>query len=274
MEKNQQVLVNDGFFQDMYLCFCAKNELEAGQVLRTSVRFHYTIYYTLSGCGSICRGKSEVSLLGNHGLLIPPNTPVRCQAAKKEGWTCLQIGFSGQRVEHFFAAMQRNLREEPFLCTQGKKLEELANQILSLPKGTLEQLLFRQFLLYSFFSVLMQEEAIGRGFGEKEEQNPYVAEALRYICDHFADPMLVGTIDSRLGISRNYFFHLFKQSMGCSPSDYIIRFRLERATELLKQTEYPVDAIAVSCGYQEPAVFSRVFKKRYGKSPSQYRREV
>ena len=160
------------------------------------------------------------------------------------------------------------------MCTQNQKLEALANQILALPKGTLEQVLYREFLLYSFFSVLMQEDVFGQNFGGRKEKNPYVAEALCYISDHFAEPMLVGKAASHLGISRNYFFLLFKQSIGCSPLDYIIRFRLERAAELLKQTEYSVDVIAASCGYQEPAVFSRAFKKKYGKSPSQYRKEV
>lgn len=274
MEKNQQVLVNDGFFHDIYLCLCAKHELKAGQMLGTSVRSHYMLYYTLSGRGSVCHGKTAYPLTVNKGLFVLPNTPVNGQAAEGEGWNCLQIGFSGQKVERFFAAMKGDFLEKPFMCTQNQKLEALANQILALPKGTLEQVLYREFLLYSFFSVLMQEDVFGQNFGGRKEKNPYVAEALCYISDHFAEPMLVGKAASHLGISRNYFFLLFKQSMGCSPLDYIIRFRLERAAELLKQTEYSVDVIAASCGYQEPAVFSRAFKKKYGKSPSQYRKEV
>lgn len=274
MEKMHQVLVNDGFFKDIYLCLCAKNELKAGKVLGPSVRFHYMLYYTLSGQGSVCRGKTRYLLSVNEGLFVLPNTPVTCQAAQEENWNCLQIGFSGCMVEKFFSAMKGDFLEKPFICAQNQKLEALANQMLALPKGTLEQLLFRQYLLYSFFSILMQEKSAGQGFEGKEEKNFYVAEALRYISDHFAEPMLVGKVASHLGISRNYFFLLFKQSMGCAPLDYMISFRLKRAAELLRQTEYPIDAIALSCGYQEPAVFSRAFKKRYGKTPSCYRKEA
>lgn len=273
MEKTQQVLVNDGFFQDLYLCLCARNESKPGQCTGPVVRFHYMVHYTLSGKGKIYQGKSVYSLSANQGLFILPNISVSYQADEEEPWRYLTIGFSGQRAGRFLSEMKLDMLKTPFLCTQSGRLEALAQKMLTSPKGTLEQLLFRQFLLYSFFSVLVEDGELSRNTINPTEKNPYVAKALEYISVHYADPMLVGTVASRLGISRNYFFSIFKQAVGCSPLAYIIDFRLARACELLKQTEYSIDEIAASCGYPEPTVFSRAFKKKYGESPLQYRKK-
>lgn len=271
MEKNRQVLVNDGFFEDLYLCLCSRTELRPEQCTGPAVRFHYTILYSCSGNGMVCMGKEKVPLSANEGVVIPPNITISLQAGPQKAWDCIQVGFSGQRADEVLAAMKLK-PEQPFACMQAKQLEALTDKMLASPKGTMEQVLFRQFLLCSVFAVLAREESAGKNTESDEKKNFYVAEAVRYIAGHYAEPMLVGTISARLGISRNYFFLLFKQSMGCSPSAYIINFRLERAGELLRQTEYSVDYIALSCGYQDPAVFSRAFKKKYGRTPSQYRK--
>lgn len=272
VEKNRQVLVNDGFFEDFYLCLCSRTELCPGQCTGPAVRFHYTMFYSCSGNGTVCMGKSKVPLSADEGVFIPPNRTISLQAGPQKAWDCIQVGFSGQKADECLAAMKLEILEQPFTCTQAEKLEALTDKMLASPRGTMEQVLFRQFLLCSVLSVLAQKKSDGKNTESEEKKNFYVAEAVRYISDHYAEPMLVGTIAARLGISRNYFFLLFKQSMGCSPSAYIINFRLERAGELLRQTEYSVDYIALSCGYQDPAVFSRAFKKKYGRTPSQYRK--
>ncbi|MGO4184478.1 helix-turn-helix transcriptional regulator [Paenibacillus sp. TAF43_2] len=65
----------------------------------------------------------------------------------------------------------------------------------------------------------------------------------------------------------NDFFHKYT---GFRPIDYVINYRMERASDLLKAGNYSIHDIAVSVGYTNSLYFSRLFKKKFGLSPSAY----
>lgn len=70
-------------------------------------------------------------------------------------------------------------------------------------------------------------------------------------------------------------YHLsatFKQSTGYSPIDYLIRIRLEKAASLLTETDASLRTISAGVGYKDVYYFSRLFKKKLGVSPAEYRR--
>ncbi len=66
---------------------------------------------------------------------------------------------------------------------------------------------------------------------------------------------------------------LFRKHLGCSPGQYLIKHRLERACNLLQVHNLSIKAIAAECGYGSPMFFAREFKQHYGTSPSRYRRD-
>lgn len=82
----------------------------------------------------------------------------------------------------------------------------------------------------------------------------------------------------RLPLNYDYVRKLFKKETGVTPHEYLISKRMERARELLsgrltnRYSNYSVSQIAELCGFSEPLYFSRVFKKRYGVSPSEYKK--
>ena len=59
-----------------------------------------------------------------------------------------------------------------------------------------------------------------------------------------------------------------------SPQDYLANYRISQATELLTMTDLSIESIALSCGYTDPLIFSKVFKIKKGQTPSRYRKEV
>ena len=75
-------------------------------------------------------------------------------------------------------------------------------------------------------------------------------------------------------VNRSYLYTLFENSMGMSPQQFLTTYRLTRASELLAVTQLPVESIALSCGYNDPLVFTKAFKQMKGMSPSGYRREM
>ena len=75
-------------------------------------------------------------------------------------------------------------------------------------------------------------------------------------------------------LSPFHFARMFKQSVGVPPRVYLTRLRLERACELLEQTDLTITEIALELGYSSNQVFARVFLKHRRTSPSDYRRTV
>lgn len=63
----------------------------------------------------------------------------------------------------------------------------------------------------------------------------------------------------------------FQAEFRCSPSDYLTRFRIQRACQLLCHSTLSVSAVAVSAGFADPFYFSRAFRREVGCSPSAYR---
>ena len=75
------------------------------------------------------------------------------------------------------------------------------------------------------------------------------------------------------GLNRSYFGKIFKESVGRSPQEFLISYRMIKAAELLKLTSYSINEIGCAVGYPNQLHFSRAFKNVYGVSPRKWRSE-
>jgi AraC family transcriptional regulator len=98
-------------------------------------------------------------------------------------------------------------------------------------------------------------------------------QAIDYINDHLTEALTVNEIADQLQMSPYYFSRLFKQSIGMSPYQYVMRQRLERATFLLRTTSLSVAEIAMQVGFASQNQFAIQFRKFMQTTPSQYRKD-
>jgi AraC-like DNA-binding protein len=101
------------------------------------------------------------------------------------------------------------------------------------------------------------------------------AAVLREIDDLIADRGLSAvTVGQRLGITARY-VHLLLEDTGQSFSQLVLAKRLERTAALLRATGQParkISEISSACGFGDLSYFNRVFRKRYGRTPSDFRK--
>ena len=92
-----------------------------------------------------------------------------------------------------------------------------------------------------------------------------------YLDQNFTSPITLDSLLETVYISKHYLSHLFKEQTGVSPIKYLTSKRMEKACELLSETELPVSEVSKAVGYENPLYFSQVFKRIYGISPVKYR---
>lgn len=105
----------------------------------------------------------------------------------------------------------------------------------------------------------------------KGDKGRYVLEAMDYISKHYNEPDIsVGTVAESLNISEGYLSHTFKKETDYTLLNYLTRYRIHKAMELLKDCRVKVYEVAEQVGYRDIAYFSATFKKYAGISPSEY----
>lgn len=98
-----------------------------------------------------------------------------------------------------------------------------------------------------------------------------VQKMLSYLYEHYAEPVTAADIAAAASVSRSEAARCFHEYMGCSPVDALIRYRLQTAHRMLRDTSRTVQDIGLACGFQSPGYFSRQFRKLYGYTPGHVR---
>lgn len=94
-----------------------------------------------------------------------------------------------------------------------------------------------------------------------------------YIHEHYSQELSVELLASIVFLSPDYLSRLFKKATGKSLYQYIRQFRMEKASELLRNTTKKVIDIGVEIGYPNYSYFCQSFREYFGKSPDKYRQE-
>jgi len=100
-----------------------------------------------------------------------------------------------------------------------------------------------------------------------------VKRAVAYMHQNYTRPLKRWEVAAAINASENYFSRVFSQELGLSPWDYLNRFRINQAKELIRHSQENFKSIAAQVGFKDPKYFSRVFSKLTGLSPSEFRNQ-
>lgn len=110
---------------------------------------------------------------------------------------------------------------------------------------------------------------------EERTQPATVHAALDLIASCYAEPVDIERMARSAGMGRFAFMRAFRGATGDSPYQYLLRYRLERAAEALRSRQpRSVLEVALSCGFEDPGRFARMFRRQFGCSPRSYRQQM
>lgn len=261
-------------FHELHMSFCGHSVCYPDNSIGPAAHPCYVLHYILDGKGQYQVDGRTYSLGKNQGFLIEPNVMSSYRSDHEDPWTYLWIGFEGSTARTLLEAMGFSHQSLTYSANCGSKLLKIVTAILKSELDGLEQELYLQAQLFQFFSCLSHDLSTDRTIFRSDKQNYYVRAAEEFIREHYTENITVQDIADAVEISRSYLSTLFQTVLHTSPSEYLADFRLTRAHEQLGITDDPVSKIAENCGYQNPLVFTRAFKKKVHVTPSQYRKSI
>lgn len=108
----------------------------------------------------------------------------------------------------------------------------------------------------------------------KDQAGWIMDKIFHYIHEHFHASITIEDIAGHVYLSPNYVRTLFKKETGETVLDYIVKLRMKRAVELLKNPSLKIHEIARSVGYENISYFCSVFHKHKGYTPNEFRKRL
>lgn len=243
-----------------------------------AVRNHYLFHYVISGKGTLSVDKvtysKEYEVHGGMGFLIEPGQINTYYADRADPWEYTWIEFDGMKVKEILETAGLS-SESPVYTPKseqaGNTLKDELLYLVTCHKKTSYHLIGHLFLI---MDALLSGSAAKRKTQNGKRTQFYTNEAITFISSNYSFPITVEDMANQLNLDRSYFGKIFKETMGQSPQEFLIRYRMSKAAELLKTTDLSVKDISIKVGYPNQLHFSRAFKNIYGLSPRSYRQNT
>ena len=235
------------------------------------IRNHYLFHYVISGKGKLFANEEVYDIGPRQGVLIVPGQITTYRADEQEPWEYTWLEFDGLRAHESIQAAGISGAKPVYTAAGREAGQRLQDEMLYIVNhGDADP------IHLVGHGVLFREQlaacaATRRYFGERRLRDFYMREALSFIDQNYQNDISIEDIAAVCGLNRSYFVKIFRDTVGESPQEYLLHYRMARAAQLLKETKQPIGEIAPQVGYANQLHFSRAFKNVHGVSPREYR---
>lgn len=271
------IFPNENFI-DLSMYQYGYEQCDPGHSFGPAARNHYLFHYVISGTGTLMADdvKNETqtySIKSGQGFMIFPGQITTYIADQNLPWEYVWIEFDGLRVKEALNLTELS-KNHPVYHSKSKDFrEQMMNEMLYISRHAKESPFHLIGHLYLFFDCLIQSTKSERLTQSSKMSDYYIKEAINYIEQNFQNNITIEDIAAVCGINRSYFGKIFRNSIGRSPQEFLMNYRMVKATELLKLTSLSIAEIGSAVGYKNQLHFSRAFKNIYGISPREWRNQ-
>lgn len=271
------IFPNENFI-DLCLYQFGKEKTAPAHSFGPAARNHYLFHYVLSGTGLLladdANGNTKsYNIKSGQGFMIFPGQITTYISDKQIPWEYTWIEFDGLRVKEALSIVGLSVNEPVYRARFKNLRETMREEMLYIADNGKASPFHLIGHLYLFFDAMIRSITPEQNTSAKRLQDYYIREALTYIEQNFQNDISIEEIARVCGLNRSYFGKLFKDATGKTPQQFLLSYRMIKATELLKLTKLSIGDISCAVGYDNQLHFSRAFKKLYDKSPREWRNE-
>ncbi|WP_313561259.1 AraC family transcriptional regulator [Ruminiclostridium cellobioparum] len=257
---------------DLGLYHCGMEVCRPGHYYGPAVRDHYLIHYIMGGKGIFKYGEKIYRLEKGQGFLICPGKVTYYQADTAEPWSYCWVGFTGYKASYYLEQARLNQEEPVFRYDRDSALADCILQMVETYETNIWNETKILSLLYLFLTYLIDEagiQPINRQIENRQEF--YVKKVIEYVEMNYSRKIKISDIAAYIGLDRSYLGSVFREYTQKSLQQFLLEYRMNKACLLMRDRELAISDISRSVGYDDPLLFSKMFKRVKGKSPKQFR---
>lgn len=228
----------------------------------------------VAGRGVVRFGGRHWAVRQGNGILIPAGTPHEYFASGLDPWTLFWFHFLGRQAAGCGSALGLEAGRPSFFVPQTEWLVEAFEECHQYALGgyTDADLIG---LSTSFLRLIGLCRNLQRSPNLRQrEREDRIVHCVRSMRENLHRKLSLKDLARTAGYSVPHFCMLFKRQVNCGPIEFFCRLRIQRACGALLRTELTVSEIAAQLGYGDPLYFSRLFRRRTGYAPTEYRRRL
>lgn len=219
------------------------------------------------------REEREVVVEAGHAVLYQPGEPQKYHYLVEETPEVFWVHFTGYDVRNILNYYHFDADRHIFYVGAAPEYQWIFLRMIS--ELQLCRPLYEEFLASLLNDLLL---LMNRGMLEGSHRgSPLMDEmeqAMAYFNRNYQNPMSIEEYAVSRHMSAEWFIRCFKQAAGQTPAQYLLSLRITNAQGLLENSDYSIKEVASIVGYDSPLYFSRVFKRRVGISPAQFRKRL
>ena len=260
----------------LYMKTCGVQRCLPGYTYPHNAREGYHLHVVLSGKGLLRVRGREYRIHKGQMFLLKDREDVFYQADLEDPWYYVWITYCGEHARRYM--IYAGFTEDVYVqdCNiDPMEFFNLVTEILERPHLNTSSEIYRMSLAIRFLSLAIESwEKSGDASRQKSglTVEDYVHYAIRFMESNYSD-VKISDLADYIGINRTYLSAIFREKMHQSPQEYLMQVRMDKSRELLIKTDVPIYVVAKEVGYQDQMAFSKIFRKKYGLSPEQYRKK-
>ncbi len=236
---------------------CSKDKREINMLMPYAV-----IHFVLSGEGYINNKK----ITNNTAFISSKENHMHYYPSRKDPWSYIYVRINGEDVEKAFSEHKFNKGITVLEFDDSKTLYNLLSLFEKLSYGENKK---AQKIIANAVMLLFEESKSTKTHSSKSKER--MEQIKRYIEENYYKKIKIEDVAKHFFLNKNYMRTLFIKNIGISPKQYLSNVRLKRAEHLLLTSNESIKLISGSVGYDDPLLFSKMFKEYYKCSPKQFR---
>lgn len=265
-------------FIDLGLYQYGWEQCDPAHAFGPAARNHYLFHYVLSGTGTLTAHDSKkdsitYNIKTGQGFMIFPGQICTYIADNDIPWAYVWVEFDGLKAKELVEASGFSVNSPVYRPRHKDIAQQMRDEMLYIANHSQESPFHLIGHMYLFLDYLSQSNSSPLQSQGNRMRDFYIKEAMTFIEQNFQNDISVEDIASFCNLNRSYFGKIFHETIGKSPQEFLISYRMSKAGELLKMTSLSIADIGNAVGYPNQLHFSRAFKKVYGVSPRTWRYE-